>query len=179
MVSLGREDGVAVCDPVFLLSKEQWNEVISHTHEKERYLLVYDTEQSAKIQEIAQQIAKEKNLKIYNISGFRLGYVDKDLWASSPIDFVRLIRDADYVVSNSFHATAFSLIFERDFCVVNRSEGINERMKSLLMSYNVAQRLVTGYSALLLNAVDYQVVNPILQKDINESKDFLNKTLMS
>ena len=47
------------------------------------------------------------------------------------------------------------------------------------MSYNVAQRLVTGYSALLLNAVDYQVVNPILQKDINESKDFLNKTLMS
>ena len=179
LVSLGRENGVAVCDPVFLLSKEQWNEVISHTHEKERYLLVYDTEQSAKIQEIAQQIAKEKNLKIYNISGFRLGYVDKDLWASSPIDFVRLIRDADYVVSNSFHATAFSLIFERDFCVVNRSEGINERMKSLLMSYNVAQRLVTGYSALLLNAVDYQVVNPILQKDINESKDFLNKTLMS
>ena len=63
--------------------------------------------------------------------------------------------------------------------MVNRSEGINERMKSLLMSYNVAQRLVTGYSALLLNAVDYQVVNPILQKDINESKDFLNKTLMS
>jgi hypothetical protein len=179
LASLGREDGVAVCDPVFLLSKEQWNEVVSHTHEKERYLLVYDTEHSAKIQEIAQQIAKEKNLKIYNISGFRLGYVDKDLWDSSPLGFVQLIRYADYVVSNSFHATAFSLIFERDFCVVNRSEGINERMKSLLMSYNVAQRLVKEYSASLLNSVDYQVVNPLLQKDIDGSKDFLKKTLMS
>ena len=179
LASLGREDGVAVCDPVFLLSKGQWNEIVSHTHEKERYLLVYDTEHSAKIQEIAQQIAKEKKLKIYNVSGFRLGYVDKDMWTSSPLDFVQLIRDADYVVSNSFHATAFSLIFERDFCVVNRSEGINERMKSLLMSYNVAQRLVKEYSASLLNSVDYQVVNPLLQKDINDSKDFLKKTLMS
>ena len=179
LASLGREDGVAVCDPVFLLSKGQWNEIVSHTHEKERYLLVYDTEQSAKIQEIAQQIAKEKNLKIYNISGFRLGYVDKDLWASSPIDFVRLIRDADYVVSNSFHATAFSLIFERDFCVVNRSEGINERMKSLLMSYNVEDRLVNSYSASLLNSIDYRLVNPLMQKNIDDSKSFLLKILMS
>ena len=179
LASLGREDGIAVCDPVFLLSKEQWNEVASHTHEKERYLLVYDTEHSAKIQEIAQQIAKEKNLKIYNISGFRLGYVDKDMWASSPLDFVQLIRDADYVVSNSFHATAFSLIYERDFCVVNRSEGINERMKSLLMSYNIVGRLVTSYSASLLNPIDYRVVNPLLQKDINDSKEFLKKVLMS
>ena len=179
LASLGREDGVAVCDPVFLLLKEQWNEVTSHTHEKERYLLVYDTEHSAKIQEIVQRIAKEKILKIYNISGFRLGYVDKDLWASSPLDFVQLVRDADYVVSNSFHATAFSLIYERDFCVVNRSEGINERMKSLLMSYNIEDRLVTGYSASLLNSIDYKVVNPLLQKDIDDSKSFLKKVLMS
>lgn len=179
LASLGREDGVAVCDPVFLLSKGQWNEVASHTHEKERYLLVYDTEHSAKIQEIAQQIAKEKKLKIYNVSGFRLGYVDKDMWASSPLDFVQLVRDADYVVSNSFHATAFSLIFERDFCVVNRSEGINERMKSLLMSYNVEDRLVNSYSASLLNSIDYRLVNPLMQKNIDDSKSFLLKILMS
>lgn len=179
LASLGREDGVAVCDPVFLLSKEQWNEVASYAHEKERYLLVYDTEHSSKIQEIAQQIAKEKKLKIYNISGFRLAYVDKDMWASSPLDFVQLVRDADYVVSNSFHATAFSLIFERDFCVINRSEGINERMKNLLMSYNIADRLVTSYSASLLNSIDYRIVNPILQKDIDDSKSFLKKILMS
>ena len=75
--------------------------------------------------------------------------------------------------------TAFSLIYERDFCVVNRSEGINERMKSLLMSYNMADRLVTGYSASLLNSIDYKVVNPLLQKDIDDSKSFLRKVLMS
>jgi len=178
LASLGREDGVAVCDPVFLLSKEQWNEVVSRTHEKERYLLVYDTEHSAKIEEIAQQIAKEKKLKIYNVSGFRLGYVDKDMWTSSPLDFVQLIREADYVVSNSFHATAFSLIYERDFCVVNRSEGINERMKSLLESCEIEERLVTAYSDSVLYHIDYQKVNSQLCRDIDASKIFLNKWLL-
>ena len=175
--SLGRKDGVAVCDPVFLLAREQWEELLPQKQKVERYLLVYDTEKSDKVKGVAQWIAKEKKLKIYNVSGFRLDYVDKDFWASSPLEFVRLIRDADYVVSNSFHATAFSLIFERDFCVVNRSERINERMKNLLEDYHLGDRLVTGYSDSLITNIDYMAVNLLLQKNIISSKDFLFNSL--
>jgi len=174
---LGRKDGVAVCDPVFLLTRIQWENVLPPNQIREKYLLVYDTEFSPKVKEIAKRIAKEKNLKIYNVSASRIGYADKDLWASSPIDFVQLIRDASYVVSNSFHASAFSIIFERDFCVINRSEGINERMKSLLSNYELEERLVAGYSEKLLNPIDYQQVRPQVQKDIEYSKGFLNQSL--
>ena len=174
---LGRKDGVAVCDPVFLLTRIQWENVLPPNQIREKYLLVYDTEFSPKVKEIAKRIAKEKNLKIYNVSASRIGYADKDLWASSPIDFVQLIRDASYVVSNSFHASAFSIIFERDFCVINRSEGINERMKSLLSNYKLEERLVAGYSEKLLNPVDYQQVRPQVLKDIEYSKGFLNQSL--
>lgn len=177
--SLGRKDGVAVCDPVFLLNREQWEELLLQKQNVERYLLVYDTEKSDKVKGVAQRIAKEKKLKIYNVSGFRLDYVDKDFWASSPLEFVRKIRDADYVVSNSFHATAFSLIFQRDFCVVNRSERINERMKSLLNSYRIEERLVNNYSDSLLDSIDYHAVNIQIQKDIDGSKNFLKAALMS
>ena len=177
LASLGRTDGVAVCDPVFLLTREQWENVLPQDRIREKYLLVYDTEFSPKVKEIAKRIAKEKNLKIYNVSASRIGYADKDLWASSPIDFVQLIRDASYVVSNSFHASAFSIIFERDFCVINRSEGINERMKSLLSNYELEERLVAGYSEKLLNPIDYQLVRPQVQKDIEYSKGFLNQSL--
>lgn len=176
---LGREDGVAICDPVFLLSREQWDKLLPSKYKKDRYLLVYDTENSEKIKIIALKIAKQKGLKICNVSGFRLNYVDKDLWASSPLNFVQLIRDAEYVVSNSFHATAFSLIFQRDFCVVNRSERINERMKSLLNSYRIEERLVNGYSDALLDSIDYHVVNLLIQKDVEDSKGFLKAALMS
>ena len=178
LASLGRTDGVAVCDPVFLLTREQWENMLPNQQIHEKYLLVYDTEYSPKVKEIAKRIAKEKKLKIYNVSAFQIGYADKDLWASSPTDFVQLIRGASYVVSNSFHATAFSLIFERDFCVVNRTEGINERMKSLLEGYHLEERMVSAYAALPLASIDYQEVRILLQKDIDYSKDFLEKALM-
>lgn len=175
--SMGRTDGIAVCDPVFLLSKEQWENMMSNVVDADRYLLVYDTEHSVKLKEIALQIAKDKGLKIYNVSAFRIGYADKDLWASSPLDFIRLVHNAVYVVSNSFHATAFSLIFERNFCVVNRSERINERMKGLLMNYNIVERLAVEYTKELLMDIDYQKVTPLLRKDIESSKNFLYKVL--
>ena len=175
--SLGRTDGIAVCDPVFLLTRIQWEDLLPQNRIHEKYLLVYDTEFSPKVKEIAKRIAKEKNLKIYNVSASRIGYADKDMWASSPMDFVQLIRDASYVVSNSFHASAFSIIFERDFCVINRSEGINERMKSLLSNFELEERLVAAYSEKILNPIDYQLVRPLVQKDIEYSKEFLNQSL--
>ena len=177
LTTLGRADGIAVCDPVFLLSNAQWESLLPQQQNKEKYLLVYDTEFMSKVKEIAKRIAKEKNLKIYNVSASRIGYADKDLWISSPINFVQLIRDASYVVSNSFHASAFSIVFERDFCVINRSEDINERMKSLLSNYELEERLVAGYSENILKPIDYQQVRPQVQKDIEYSKEFLNQSL--
>ena len=177
LASLGRQDGVAVCDPVFLLSKDQWKVLFSATCITDQYLLVYDTEHSSKLKDIALRIAKRLSLKIYNVSAFRLNYADKDFWSSSPLEFVRLVKDASYVVSNSFHATAFSLIFEKDFCVINRSEKINERMKSLLEDYGISERLQTVYSDDVLNHINYQEVMPLLQRDINDSKAFLKKWL--
>ena len=175
---LGRTDGKAVCDPVFLLTKEQWNKMLPSEPAKEKYMVVYDSEKSVNLKKIALRIAKEKRLKLYNISGFRIGYADKELWASSPLDFVQLIRDAEYVVSNSFHATAFSMIFERNFCVINRSEHINERMKSLLMNYMLDDRLVTDYSEAILIDINFREVLLSLQKDIDQSKHYLNEALM-
>ena len=178
LASLGREDGVAVCDPVFLLSNEQWECILPTKNHTDRYLLVYDSEHTLKLKEFAQYIAQKLNLKIFNVSAFRLDYADKDFWISSPLEFVSLIRGAEYVISNSFHASAFSLIFEKDFCVVNRSEGINERMKSLLDSYGIGERLVTDYSDSVLYHIDYQKVNSLLRRDIDASKKFLNKWLL-
>jgi len=143
----------------------------------EKYVLVYDSEKSLILKQIAKSIAKDTGFKIYNVSSSEIGYADKDLWASSPLDFIRLIYEAQYVVSNSFHATAFSIIFERDFCVVNRAEKINERMKSLLMGYGLSKRLVQDYSSELLDHIDYTNVRPLMIQDIDDSMQFLHNAL--
>lgn len=176
--SLGRNDGIAVCDPVFLLSREQWNSIISSNRIHEKFLLVYDTEGSEKIKIIAKKLAKAKNLKIYNVSASKLSYTDKDLWASGPLDFIQLIRDSQFVISNSFHASAFSMIFERDFCVVNRSEGINERMNSLLSDFGLSERLVNNYSDELMSSINYHDINKKIEIIISNSKKYLNNSLI-
>ena len=174
---LGRTDGKAVCDPVFLLTKEQWNKMLPSEPAKEKYMVVYDSEKSVNLKKIALRIAKEKRLKLYNISGFRIGYADKELWASSPFDFVKLIRDAEYIISNSFHATAFSVIYGKNFCVVNRTEKINERLKSILEDLSLQERLISDFHLGLLKMPDYEPVNHRLQKEIAASEDYLKTAL--
>ena len=177
LTSLGRNDGVSVCDPVFLLSRDQWNAFLPQETTCERYLLVYDCEKKSPLKAIAQRISKDKGLKIYNISNFSFSYADKNYVSASPLDFVRLIRDAQFIISNSFHATAFSIIFEKDFYVVNRSEGINERMKSILDELGLSDRLKSADAKFTDSHIDYQKVHSSLDEMVHNSKDFLNHSL--
>jgi len=177
--SLGRGDGIAVCDPVFLLSKEQWNRLLPVKEDgMSPYVLVYDSENSSIMKEIACKIAKEKKLKIYSVSAWKLSYADKNFWACGPLDFVRLIRDAEMVISNSFHASAFSMIFEKEFYVINRSEGINERMLSLLTDCGLPDRLIHNYFMRSTIPINYSEVRKKIEFLICNSKHFLSNSLV-
>lgn len=179
LYSLGRKDGVAVCDPVFLLSKKEWiiltNESPIKTNEK--YLVVYLTDKSEEIKRIALDIYQTTGWKIYVVGAFRETWAHKNFVNADPLDFVKLINDAQYIISNSFHATAFSLILEKNFCVVNRKEGINERMKSVLTNYGLTDRMVNCFSKSILKRIDYSSVNRQMEKDILFSKEWLNNLL--
>lgn len=177
--SLGRTDGVAVCDPVFLLSKDDWTRLAmdSTINVEEKFLLVYLTDKSAEIKRIALEIHKLTGWKIYCIGSFREKWTHRNFVNVGPLDFVKLISKAQYVVSNSFHATAFSLIFERNFCVVNRKEGINERMKSILEDVGLGHRLSSSYSKEMLTDIDYSEVCKKISAVIDFSKCWLSNVL--
>lgn len=119
-------------DPVFLLSAEQWDEVADGTGAGEKYVLVYDFYLGDDIKQKAQEIAKERGLKIYAICHESLSYADKNYVYSGPETFVSLIKNASYVVSNSFHGTVFAMIYNVPYVVLNRPDGLNVRMRDLL-----------------------------------------------
>lgn len=178
LASLGRPDGVAVCDPVFLLSKEQWQKIIEGIEGfKEKYILVYLTDQSREIEQIACEMAKARGWKIYVVGAFKPSYADRNFVNTGPLEFVGLINDAQFVISNSFHATAFSLIMEKNFCVVNRKEGINERMKSVLSDFGLDERMSSLFFEKLLENIDYSKVNFLKDRIINKSKEWLEKNI--
>lgn len=122
-------------DPVFLLSAQEWNEIADGTGEGENYVLVYDFYNDDNIKQEAQRIAQEKDLNIYAVCPMKLSYADKNYVYSGPETFVSLIKNASYVVSNSFHGTVFAMIYGKPFEVVDRPDGLNVRMHDLLERY--------------------------------------------
>lgn len=176
--SLGRNDAEAVCDPVFLLSKEQWSDMCVDLGSKSnQYVLVYDFDNNPVVKQIAKGIAKAKGLDIYNVGPFRRNYASKNFVYSGPIEFLSLLKGADYVISNSFHATAFSLIFQKQFCVVKRNEAINERMVSLLADLKLSSRIINEFNNAILSNIDYSQTQECMNDYIAHSMGYLNKAL--
>lgn len=171
--------GCQVCDPVFLLDKKEWDEVALADFSKERYILVYDFEQSATVKEIVVRLSRLFGCEIYSVSPYSLRYADKNFINIGPDTFVSLIRDAQCVVSNSFHGSAFSLLFEKDFFIVRRNDGLNDRMEDFLSHYGLSDRLTDSGATdeTLLSNIDYLRVNKILKQDISFSKKYLSDNL--
>lgn len=153
-----------VMDPVFLLDKSIWEELAKGREAEAPYLLVYDFDRNSEINEYAKKIAEERNLKIYSI--FNNSEADCCCTEAGPLEFLGLVRGAEYVISNSFHATAFAIIFEKPFAVFERKEKINTRLKDLIELLGLSKINCT---------IEYNKVNLILEKSINESKKYLEE----
>ncbi len=167
LAELGIDGGVSVVDPVFLLRQEQWDRLGPAVDFGERYVLVYDFDGNPELRRIALELAKKRGLKIYSLQN--LDYSDRSFWESGPIEFVQLIRGAEFVLSNSFHATAFSLIFRRPYLTVDREEGINTRMQDLNRLVGLEHRKNPD------DPIDWENVHQRLDRAIAASKSYLDR----
>ena len=177
--TLGYE-GVVVVDPVFLLSREQWNEMDTADCEQERYILTYDFERTGNtIAQVAMRLAKLGECKIYSVSPYRRQYAHRNFVNVGPDKFVSLVKHAQCVVSNSFHGSAFAIIYGKNFLVVNRKDGLNVRMQDLLARYGLSHRLITpdAQDRLLMQDIYYAPVYERLEQDIEFSKSFLQNQI--
>lgn len=168
-------------DPTLLLKKEEWQQLASKRLVKEKYLilmLLYGEDNGAT--DYARKIADEKGLKLVKISWqFRCPKkVDKLFTHRPPSDFLSLFDNAEFVVTNSFHGTAFSINLEKQFIVVPRSE-FNSRIESLLRLTGLSDRLVDNPDRLCVSndVIDYTKVLPILEKERERSHEFIKKEI--
>lgn len=134
-----------VLDPVFLLESETWKSMC-RTDRGEGYILVYDfLHNDPNVEALAKLLAKKYNRKIVSINDFSpLGYADENVNDAGPIEFLEYIKNADCVISTSFHATAFSVIFSRSFYTLPLvGHGNSSRMVDFLNMLGLNDRFVT------------------------------------
>lgn len=174
LVGLGIKNAVTVTDPVFLLDREKWESMAAEESFCEPYILVYDFDKSPAVEMFAKRYAEKNNAKIYSF--LSVPYCDRSFEQEGPLMFLSLIKNADFVISNSFHATAFSLIFEKQFAVFKRQEGINTRMVDLLSSVGLSDRLLESGDC-DLPEIRFDGVRARLKEKIKESKGYIDKVL--
>ena len=175
-----------VVDPVLLLDKKQW--LMENKKEKETYILCYFLGSIRMYSHILEYIKNKVGAK--KIIFVEAENTKKDLELGElrrnvgPEEFVRLIYDAEFVCTDSYHGTLFSIIFEKQFCLFKRKEkaknsfSSEERWKILFEEWGLSERWIRNIKE-YENLVDinyYELPN-VIKTYIEHSKKYLDSAL--
>ncbi|WP_374330131.1 polysaccharide pyruvyl transferase family protein [Soonwooa sp.] len=175
---MGITSAVQVLDPVFLLEADFWQQTFVKPIE-DQFIFIYDFDSNPLIKEIALELKKKLKCKIYTVNQ-NIDYADKNFYLEGPEKFLSLVYYSQYTITNSFHAVAFSLIFEKQIVVVNRSEKINTRMRDLLALFSLEKRLIsTKEEYARLDSINFSDLKMSKQYHIKRSKEFLLNAIQS
>lgn len=167
---------VKCLDPVFLLNRSEWGEMIQIKRLDYRYIMVYDFyHEDESMVDFIKCLSKEKGLKILSINDTNNApYADIQINNAGPIEFLSYIENADYVVSNSFHATAFSMIFNKRFATFPLNTQPNKgRMIDLIHSVGLGYLYAPSHISALDKDICWEKINSILDTMVCQSKEYL------
>lgn len=169
-----------VLDPTMLLTKEDWNPLATPAPYK-RYLLYFTIlDEPPGLDAMVRRIAAERRLSIVRIGSLKdllkPGFINAR--ANGPQEFLGLVRDAELVVTTSFHGTVFSILFEKDFLSVLNNNNRNSRLETLAEQLGTESQLVRDVSAFTSVAKpDYHHIRARLAARREESLQFLRDAL--
>lgn len=130
--NLKPHSAITVLDPVLLLSKDDWSAITINPVEK-KYLLIYTVPQSPLVRKHAEFIAKLKGLQIIELTSAAKNIRGDDYrQIVGPRQFLGYFLNASYVVTTSFHGTAFSIKFEKQFSSIRLGTSADDRACNLL-----------------------------------------------
>lgn len=176
------KDVPLVCDPTLLFTSEEWNQQIPQERRiKEEYVLCYFLGNNPEQRTFARRLADSTNSKIVQLANLDEyiksdeGFADYPLYDVSPLNFLALIRDAKYVLTDSFHCTVFSALFSKPFFSFRRYKNdsvvsTNSRLYSLLDTFGTPERLLTGNEDMndcLAMEIDFDAIHKRLE-DLRE-----------
>ena len=122
--------------------------------------------------------ALSENRKKPIVSVFPMPHAAQVCRNMGPLEFLGAIASADVVLSNSFHATAFALLFHKEFFVVERREKINTRMRDLLQSVGLADRMIRSAEEIAdAEPIDWEQIDQRLLRIVEYAKAFLRNSL--
>ena len=179
-------NAIQTLDPTMLLEQDDYLNIIDRKERKRGELFCYVLDRSQEKKHIIAHIEKATHLKPFESmpelkeNNYNL-YGDIDKCVYPPLeDWISAFYEANMVVTDSFHGTIFSIIFNKPFWVIGNERRGMTRFLSLLSLFNLEDRLITTASLNTLNiykTIDWKRVNEHRKKLQKESMDFLQRGL--
>lgn len=183
------KEATLVLDPTLLLSRDEWVSYIGikeYLPHNKKYVVIYTLSGSRYIYTLAKKIAKKLNVEVINIKN---GYERKKgddgiihITNAGPREFISIYNQAVYVITDSFHGTAFAINFNIPFTtLLNPVSNINSRALSILKLTDTESRLIyddgSNKEPNSLN-VDYNSINAKIESLRKSSLNFLERNLL-
>lgn len=166
-----------VLDPSMLLTQKKWRSFerkVSNLPTKyiAKFIFNYDLNIEKKLKELSE-ITK---LPIVTIGGTFLSKFKKEIYTGTigPEEWLYILDNAEYVVTDSFHGAAFSILLHKEL-YVSLASSTNSRLKTLLSTFKLDNRIISD--KLELEKINYQEVEKIMEKKRKESLNYLKDSL--
>ena len=183
-----------VLDPVFLLNDKEWDVICKKQENiKHPYVFIYLLGDDNKIHKEVNKFCKNNNLKSMIVSYplHKYNNINYDMFdyvfTDGPAEFISAIKNAEFVITDSYHATALSIILKINFCVLNRAnhqvgdQFTSERIDNLLTNLHLNTRKTKpkphNIKEAYTDKIDYIKTNKSLQKSLTISIAFLDKII--
>lgn len=168
---------IKAIDPTFLLEKEDYDELIQE-NKQEDYILINELGPDDRLIKIAEKIANERNLKIIELNDKKKeNYKYEQISDASPMEYLSLIKNSKVIITNSFHGTVFSIIFEKEFYTITRLNR-NSRMENILDIVGMRDRLIDKVEEIEnVKKQDYNKAYKNLEIEIEKSRRFLKDVI--
>ena len=180
-------------DPTLLLSSAEWDEISSERKVEEKYIFLYLLGENSVVRRIAERFAQKKSMKLVFIPDVLGLYRHSDrkikgeqLLDVTPNDFISLIKHAEYIITDSFHACVFSILYKKNFFVFERGgkNRMESRIYSLTNLFECSERFCDETSKcscdylLSLPPVNYMKIPVQFIEKKKMSIEYLEKNLM-
>lgn len=183
-LGIDREDVRVVADPVFLLSSNEWKNKLKLSCENEcDYIAVLIIAKETYALQYAEKLAKKLNAKVKYINIFDYRKIDNPAFESvisaGPIEFLNIVLNAKCVITTSFHALAFALIFNVPFYyeLNHNKQNNNDRIIQLSNIFDLNNYEIKNADATGLGEYDWKTINIKMKDYRNNSLDILFDSL--
>ena len=170
-----------VCDPVFLLDKKEWESISAKSNIKTKYFAVYMLgSMDKKVKKYIRELAKKTGFKMVDIYNLH----NKNSMFAGPTEFLSIIKNSEFLLTDSFHGMAFSVIFDKAFVLIDRNHNckknkydMSSRMDSLLRLIDCDNRDINYILDNIKEIYNKNYNKEKLNQLIKESKKYLNDSI--